>query len=76
MHVVGHYHDFFSPSQLRYILGTYIMAWRIFFFQSKKEISVKSHYIQYLIHPQYNHLLQVIFLAYITYVLSIQSGVS
>lgn len=34
---------------------------------SLKKISVKSHYIQYLIHPQYDHLLQVIFLVHITY---------
>lgn len=58
----------------------YIMAWYtwhcgwnsswffFFFFQSKKEISVKSQYIHYLIHPRYNRLLQVIFLVYITYV--------
>lgn len=89
MHVVGHYHDFFSPSQLRYILGTcngmaYMALWMELLLllllllsipKNKTKISVKSHYIHYLIHPRHDHLLHVIFLVYITYVLTIQRGV-
>lgn len=48
-------------------------SWFSFFFQYNININiyiyifpVKSHYIQYLIHPRYDHLLQVIFLVQYT----------
>lgn len=90
MHVVGHYHDFFSLSQLRYIVGTYIMAWHTwhcgwnsswfsFFFQYNINIYIYSQSNLTIYSTSYTHNITIFHKSFpsihITYVLSIQSGV-